>query len=407
LNAQPDSNKDAFPAGKDRTGTFQHPFDRTTPRGLIGSLTPKHWIIGSLALLLIIIAIVWAIRSTSSPASGADEAQSLPLVTVMTPRASAVKATVTFSGAIGARYDIPIGVEGEGGRVTAVLVEAGDVVRRGEVLARLDQAVLLPQLNRLEASLEEAKAQAALSLAEFGRAQGVEAAGALSKEEIERRRAASVTDQARVKVAAAQLAEAQARLSRADVRAPADGIVLTRAAEVGQMATPSGPPLFRIGRGGEIEMRGQIAEQDLPKLSVGQPVAVYLTGMPEPFNGKVRLLGAVIDPDTRLGEIRVELTPDPRLRPGAFARGEANVGVSNTPLLPKSAVLTDGTEAHVMIINAENLVERRVVQIGQVTAQGIAIVGGLNGDERVVTTAAGFLRAGEKVEVAKSAAPTP
>ena len=410
MNAQPDPVKNELQPIRDRAGATPHPFGLAPRTGLLGrlKLTPVQWAVGGFALLLAIIAIVWATHSPSSPtpAAGANK-ESLPLVTVMAPRASAVKSTVTFSGAIAARYDIPIGVEGEGGRITAVLVEAGDHVRRGQVLARLDQSVLLPQLNRLSASLEEARAQAALSLAEFGRAQGVEAAGALSKEEIERRRAASATDEARVKVAAAQLAEAQARLSRADIRAPADGIVLTRDAEVGQTAAPGGPPLFRLARAGEVEMRGQVAEQDLPKLSVGQPVVVYLTGVAEPFIGKVRLLGAVIDPQTRLGEVLVALTPDPRLRPGAFAHGEANVGEAKRPILPKSAVLADGTQAYVMVVNAGDIVERRPVKIGQATAQGIVIVQGLTGDERIVTTAAGFLRAGERVEVATTKAATP
>lgn len=406
MNAQPDRETHQFPALGERAKTSERPLDPGPPAvpPWHRRFTRRQWLAVGIGLLLAIVAIAWATRSPSvpSPATGAGTA-ALPLVTVMTPRASAVKTTVTFSGAIGARYDIPIGVEGEGGRITAVLVEAGDQVRSGQVLARLDQSVLLPQLNRLVASLEEARAQAALSLAEYERAQGVEKAGALSKEEIERRRAASSTDEARVNVAAAQLAEARARLSRADIRAPADGLVLTRDAEVGQTAAPGGPPLFRVARGGEIEMRGQIAEQDLPKLSVDQAVAVYLTGVAEPFTGRVRLLGAVIDPQTRLGEMRVALPADPRLRPGAFARGEANVGESQAPILPKSAVLFDGPQAYVMVVNGSDLVERRPVKIGQVHADGIVIVEGLKGDERIVTTAAGFLRSGERVEVAKAA----
>ena len=386
----------------------QPALDVEVPKLLVGRLTPKQWVAVGVGLLLAIIAVVWATRSPSglSPTVGAGN-ESLPLVTVMTPQSSVVKSTVTFSGAIWARYDIPIGVEDEGGRITAVLVEAGDTVRQGQALARLDQSVLRPQLNRLAASLEEARAQATLASAEYRRALDVESAGALSKEEIGRRRATAAAAEARVNVAAAQLAEAQARLSRAEIRAPADGIVLTRDAEVGQTAAPGGPPLFRLARGGEIEMRGQIAEQDLPKLKVDQSVAVYLTGVAEPFTGKVRLLGAVIDPATRLGDVRVALPLDPRLRPGAFARGEANVGEAAHPILPKSAVLIDGTQAYVMVVNASGIVERRPVTVGQVGAQGIAIEKGLAGDERVVTMAAGFLREGEKVEIAKAGSAAP
>src|SRR5207248_11171524 len=93
--------------------------------------------------------------------------------------------------------------------------------------------------------------------------------------------------------------------------------VLTRRAEVGQIANPGGEALFRIASGGEIEMRGQLAEQDLAQVKVGDAASVHLTGLPQAFEGRVRLLGAIIDPQTRLGEIRITLKPDPALRPGA------------------------------------------------------------------------------------------
>jgi HlyD family secretion protein len=121
----------------------------------------------------------------------------------------------------------------------------------------------------------------------------------------------------------------------------------------------------------------------------------------------VRLLGAVIDPETRLGEVRVSLSADPRLRPGAFARGEASVGEARNPILPKSAVLADGTQAYVMVVDDEGIVRRRAVRIGQSNAQGIVVTEGLTADDRIVTMAAGFLRAGEKVEVAPAKAATP
>ena len=369
---------------------------------------PMKWGAIALAILLALIAIVWAINASSPATPAAATAQeSMPLVTVMAPRFRPVTASVSFTGTISARHDMPIGTEGEGGRIIAVYVEAGDKVRRGQILARLDPSVIMPQVNRLDASLEEARAQAALSEAEYRRAKGVEAAGALSAEEIERRRAASVTDDARVKVAAAQLAETQARLERTEVRAPAEGVVLTRNAEVGQNAVPGGEPLFRLASGAEVEMRGQIAEQDLARLQIGQPAQVYLTGIAEPFNGRTRLLGAVIDPATRLGEIRIALESNPALRPGAFARGQVSVSESQRAVLPQTAVLSDEQGNYVLIVNAEQKAERRAVRVADTISEGIVIAEGLQGDERVVTTAGGFLREGEQVAVApeKSAQP--
>lgn len=368
-----------------------------------GSPRSKLIAIGVAAAIVGLVAwILWRGHTADDAALALANQQSIPLVTVVSPGVTPVSSTVTFTGTIAARYDMPIGIEGDAGRIVGVYVEAGDRVKKGQLLAKIDESVWQPQVNRLAAGLEQAKAQAALSAAEYRRAAAVASAGALSAEEVEKRRALSVTDAANVKVAAAMLAEAEARLNRTRVVAPADGIVLTRKAEVGQTASPGGDALFRLAMSGEIEMRGQVAEQDMAALTVGQPALVYLVGSSQPFEGKVRLLGAVIDPQTRLGDIRISLKPDPALRPGAFARGSVLVGKAERPVLPQTAVLSDSDGPYVFVISSDNRVQRRNVQVGGTNASGIIITRGLRGDERVVTTAAGFLRKGEQVHVADS-----
>jgi HlyD family secretion protein len=249
----------------------------------------------------------------------------------------------------------------------------------------------------LEAALEQARAEAELADAEYRRAQAVGASGALSAEETQRRKSAGVTAAAKVKVAAAQLAEAQARLARAAVRAPADGIILTRNVEVGQTATAGGEALFRLSQGGEVELRGQVAEQDLPLLKVGQAVNVRLTGTSRVYEGRVRLLGAVIDPQTRLGQARVTLTPDPNLRPGAFARAEVTVSNADRAVLPQTAVLTDDKGTYVLIVNAQHKIERRTVHVSGIVQNGVTIADGIGGTDQVVATAGAFLQEGELV----------
>ena len=359
------------------------------------------WIIGASLAIALIGFFAWRLMSGGKPATTtlADRG-AVPLISVVAPAVQAVTSNVTFTGAIAARYDMPIANEGDTGRILAVLVDAGDHVRRGQLLARIDDSVIVQQVNRLAASLEQAKAQAALSAAEYKRAQGVEAAGALSAEDIEKRRATAVTDGANVKVVAAQLAEAEARLARTRIVAPVEGTVLTRNAEVGQIAAPGGTALFRVASGGEVEMRGLIAEQDLAQVKIGQAATVYLTGIAKPFSGTVRLLGAIIDPATRLGDIRIQLKPDPALRPGAFARAEVAVEKAERPVLPQTAVMADSNGSYVLVVNADSKVERHPVRVSGVTEAGAIISEGLSGSERVVATAGGFLRDGEQVQVA-------
>ena len=365
------------------------------------------WTVGALAVLLILGLITWRLMGGPKTQTALADRGGIPLVSVIVPGEQSVTSSVSFTGAIAARYDMPIANEGDTGRIVGVYVEAGDHVKRGQLLAKIDDSVIVQQVNRLAASLEQASAQAALSAAEYRRAQGVEAAGALSAEDIEKRRATAVTDAANVKVVAAQLAEAQARLGRTRIAAPVEGTVLTRKAEAGQIANPGGEVLFRVASGGEVEMRGQIAEQDLARVKTGQAATVYLTGIERPFTGEVRLLGAIIDPQTRLGDIRIQLKPDPALRPGAFARAVVAVARAQRPVLPQTAVMADGNGSYVLVVNSAGKVERRPVRVSGTTDTGVIIAEGLTGNERVVATAGGFLRDGEAVQVAAAAARSP
>ena len=354
------------------------------------------WLFATVAA---VVAALLALRLTQALAvKNAVGEKTIPTVSVTNVGVSTVPTTVSIIGTIAARFDMPIGVEGDGGRVAAIYVEAGDHVKQGQVLAHLNNSVLEPQVANLQAALEQAQAEAELADAEYHRAQAVGASGALSAEETEKRRSSGVTAAARVKVAAAQLDEAKARLARADIRAPADGILLTRTVEVGQTAMPGGDALFRLSKDGEIELRGQVAEQDLPLLKVGQSVDVRLTGTAKVYEGRIRLLGAVIDPATRLGTVRVSLTPDPNLRPGAFARAEVTVSNAERTVLPQTAVLTDDKGSYVLIVNAQNKVERRAVRVSGMVQNGVSIAEGVVAKEQVVATAGAFLQEGELVK---------
>ena len=361
-------------------------------------LTQRNvWPAIAIAAVIVTVIVLVAVRLTQALGVKSVAKDVIPTVSVTEVGVSTVPTTVSIIGTIAARYDMPIGVEGDGGRVAAIYVEAGDHVKSGQVLARLNVSVLEPQVANLEAALEQARAEAELADAEYRRAQAVGASGALSAEETQRRKSAGLTAAAKVKVAAAQLAEAQARLARAAVRAPADGIILTRNVEVGQTATAGGEALFRLSQGGEVELRGQVAEQDLPLLKVGQAVNVRLTGTTQVYEGRVRLLGAVIDPQTRLGQARVTLTPDPNLRPGAFARAEVTVSNADRAVLPQTAVLTDDKGTYVLIVNAQHKIERRTVHVSGIVQNGVTIADGIVGTDQVVATAGAFLQEGEVV----------
>ncbi len=94
---------------------------------------------------------------------------------------------------------------------------------------------------------------------------------------------------------------------------------------------------------------------------------------------------------------RVSLTPDPNLRPGAFARAEVTVSNAERIVLPQTAVLTDDKGVYVLVVDAQNKIERRAVRVSGMVPSGVTIAEGVSGKERVVATAGAFLQEGEVV----------
>lgn len=328
----------------------------------------------------------------------------IPTVSVMVPGRSEVARIVTASGALAARRDQPVGVAGEGGLVRAVLVDAGSWVSQGQVLATVDRSVQAQTAAQLAAQVQVARADAALAQNEFERSEALVGRGFVSKADLDRKRAARDAAVARIKVAEAQLAATRAQIGRLDIRAPTSGLVLSRNIEVGQVVSPGTGALFRLAKGGEMEMRAQMSQQDLAFVRDGMPATVRPIGSDRTFAGQVWQVSPVIDPQSRQGEVRITVRYDPAIRPGGFAEAKIEAGATTAPLLPQSAVLSDEKGNYVYIIDSKNEVVRRNVKIGTVDDQGVTIAEGLSGQESVVLSAGPFLNPGQKVAPKRQAA---
>ena len=327
-----------------------------------------------------------------------------PPVTVIVPGRTEVARTVTATGTLAARRDQPVGVAGEGGLVTEVLVDAGARVAQGQVLARIDRAVQQQQAQQIEAQIAAARADAALAQSELDRSQALVARGFVSKADIDRKTATRDSARARVRVAQAQLAESRARIARLDIRAPSAGLVLDRNVEVGQVVSAGSGALFRLARGGEMEMLAQMAQGDLTGMRVGLPAQVRPLGAAQPVTGSIWQVSPVIDPATRQGEVRIAVPYAAGIRPGGFAQATIRAGGIDAPLLPQSAVSSDEKGNYVYVIGPGDTVVRRDVTVGSVDARGAAITSGLTGQEAVVQSAGAFLNPGQKVIPRRAAA---
>ena len=361
--------------------------------------------IAGVVVVLLALFLVMGLGGAKKPAqTGAAGAGQIPTVSVVIPGQTQVGRVITSSGPLGAKRDQPVGIAGSGGRVVRVLVDAGSWVRAGQVLAVVDRSVQAQQAAQLAAQVEAAKANAALAQSNYERAIALQGRGFVSKAEIDSKKATRDAAYAQVRVAQAQLAGTRAEIGRLDVVAPTSGLILARNVEVGQIVGPGSTGLFRLADNGQMEMRAELSQQDLAQVHVGMAAQVTPVGSDRSFTGTVWQVAPVIDPQSRLGDVRIAVPYDPAMRPGGFAEAKITAGTTTAPLLPQSAVLSDDKGNYVYVINGKNEVERRDIKIGTVNDLGVTIASGLSGSEAVVLSAGPFLNPGQKVNPRRQAA---
>ncbi len=350
------------------------------------------------------VAIVLLIGGAMLFFGGGDEApfpppegEQVPTVTVLAPGRTTLAGMINATGTLAARREVAVGVVGEGGRVVRVNVEAGDWVNAGQTLAVIDRSVQTQQTASIAANIEVARADAELAQANLDRALQLVDRGFISKADVDRLTATRDAAVARVRVAEAQLAERRARNDQLNIVAPVSGLVLARDVEPGQVIGAGSNAPFTIARDGQMELLAALSEDDLAQLSVGRTAQLTPVGTDRSFTCQIWQLSPVIDPQTRQGTARCALAYAPELRPGGFATAQIARSQIVAPRLPESAILSDDEGSFVYVVNDDSRVERRAVTTGIVTAEGIAIVSGLDGSERVVQRAGGFLNDGDRI----------
>jgi len=358
----------------------------------------RRWILGALIVLVLAIVAWFVFGSHKKPADTTSVADQVPAVSVMAPGRQSVGHVITATGSLASRREMPVGVAGQGGMITRVLVDPGDWVKAGQVLATVDRSVQTQTAASLAAQVKVAESDARLAQANLDRAQKLVSGGFISKADIDQLTATRDAAVAKVHVAQAQLAETRAQNAQLDIRAPAAGLVLTRGAEPGQIVSPGSGVLFKIAKDGEMELDAQLNEGDLALLSVGIPAKVTPVGTSEVYEGHIWQIEPVIDPQSRQGIAKISVPYHADLRPGGFATARIEAGQRQAPVLPQSAVLSDDKGNYVYVLGKGDTVERRAVTTGAISDQGVAIAEGLTGAEKVVVSAGAFLNPGQKID---------
>lgn len=367
----------------------------------------------SLNPMLLRLLMISPLLLTAACGGAPEDKKEEPLrVTVVRAAPADMAQTLRLSGTLSAREDIAVSTPLQGLKIVAVYADAGDTVKRGQVLAQLEDVNVDSQLRQTEAQLTRAKAQlrsqqaaAAEAAATLKRYRPLAEADALSRQELDQQKSAAATAAANVEAAKADIAQLQAQLKdsrnqrgKTQIVAPADGVIAKRNAEAGALTGPDA--LFHIIKDGTVELAADAGADELPLLQNGAQAQVSVRGRDEAVGGTVRLVSPEIDSSTRLGKVRITLAHSDGLYTGTY--GEANIRLPSyraAAALPETAVSFDSEgKASVLAVDGNGRVSRVAVTAGRKQGGMVEIVSGLENGRAVVRRASAFVNEGDTVK---------
>lgn len=367
----------------------------------------------SLNPMLLRLLMISPLLLTAACGGAPEDKKEEPLrVTVVRAAPADMAQTLRLSGTLSAREDIAVSTPLQGLKIVAVYADAGDTVKRGQVLAQLEDVNADSQLRQTEAQLARAKAQlrsqqavAAEAAATLKRYRPLAEADALSRQELDQQKSAAATAAANVEAAKADIAQLQAQLKdsrnqrgKTQIVAPADGVIAKRNAEAGALTGPDA--LFHIIKDGTVELAADAGADELPLLQNGAQAQVSVRGRNEAVGGTVRLVPPEIDSSTRLGKVRITLAHSDGLYTGTY--GEANIRLPSyraAAALPETAVSFDSEDkASVLAVDGNGRVSRVPVTAGRKQGGMVEIVSGLENGRAVVRRASAFVNEGDTVK---------
>jgi RND family efflux transporter MFP subunit len=445
------------------------------------AFTPKPVVLIVIAVGVIAAGgLAWQMSSAPAPEKGAAKpaagpsapVAARPALTVTTTQArlGALPIKLGANGNIAAWQEASVGTESNGLRLAEVLVNVGDVVSRGQLLARFADDSVQADVAQARAGVAETAAQATEATANANRVRTLQGTGTFSGQQISQYLAAEQTALARVESAKAALAAQTLRLKNTQVLAPDAGIISARSATVGAVVS-SGTELFRMIRQGRLEWRAEVTATELGRMLPGTGVTVTAANGAQ-LKGRVRTVAPTVDPLTRSGLVYVDLPPmqissaareatsvgataaapgrpkqgtapsglsaaapdvpahigtarrdvasgvgmSSAVReatsvgaiPGMFARGEFELGESKALTVPQQAVVVRDGFSYVFRLNPDQRVSQIKVQPGRRVGERVEVLDGIGPDAVLVASGAGFLNDGDLVKVVVApAAPVP
>ena len=364
--------------------------------------------IGAAVALIGVAAIVLLVSNSGKPSENNTEnatkssgAKPTLAVTTVHAKTDELADKLTANGNVAAWQETIVGAEVNGLKLIEVRVNVGDVVKKGQVLARFASDMMDAEVAQQKAQLSEIEAALAEAQANANRARNLRGSGAISGQQFDQFITAEKSAQARVAAALAVGNSTQIKSRHTQVLAPDDGVISARNATVGAIAQ-MGQELFRMIRHNRLEWRAEVTSGDLPRVIVGQRVTLFMPSGAT-LSGKVRVVAPTVDAQTRNALAYVDLpvasSSANGARAGMFAKGEFDLGKSAALTIPQQALVIRDSFNYVFALAADSRVTQIKIKVGRRSGDRVEVLEGLKADTRIVASGAGFLNDGDLVKV--------
>ena len=296
------------------------------------------------------------------------------------------------------------------GYLDAVLVDRGDRVTRGQLLALVRPSDLPDQLAAARSSLAQAQSSAALARTNYERAKQLAPEAVVSQQELQQAQSQYATAEAAQQAAQAQIAAVAVRLGETRIASPLTGVVVQRRLDPGTLVgPPGGGAIVTVARVDTLRMFITVNEHELAGVAVGKSAHVEVDALPgRTFSGKVVRLAPTLDPATRTLDAEVQLDNSKgELYPGMYGRGAIVVDTHpGVPVVPVGAVVLSNKQAYAFAIDAGgDVVHRRALTLGVDGGEWFEVKAGLRPGDEVVVAGAESIADGMKVRAARGLDP--
>ena len=338
-------------------------------------------------------------ESTKEPATAAKAEAPRP-VRVMPAGMSSLSDISYLPAEVRPRYEQRYGFRVPG-KIARRLVDVGQVVKAGQVLAVLDSQDVLPAINAQAAQVEVAKTDWVLQQSELKRQQELRDKGFVSGAALERQAATTAAADARVKAAQSQLANAKNGLTFQTLTADKAGVVVSVDAEAGSVVA-AGQSVVRVAQLGEKELVVNVPERAVGQMKQAKGFMAQLDAIPgKTYAATLRELAPAADAASRTYAAKLSITnADEALKLGMSATVRLDLGAAQVIVVPNTALYTRDNVTRVWLVDRATETVRAVeIKLGESTNEGVTVASGLKPGDLVVTAGANLLQAGQKVRL--------